>query len=134
MAAALTGIMPLPYDPGARTQVGVGMGAYKGESAFAVGINHYFSESTLFNLGMSFDGGDTMYRGGVTWRFGKSTKRMATADVAKLQAQLSEQDAKLKQQDAKIQQQAADLEMLKQQVAAMVSPAQKVDDASKYKR
>jgi outer membrane protein OmpA-like peptidoglycan-associated protein len=113
LAAALTGIMPLPYDPNSRTQVGMGVGGYHGENAVAIGINHYINESLLVNAGMSADGSERMWRGGLTWRLGHTTKRgeltVGNAEVDNLKSQL--------------QQQQSDMQQLKEQVAALTSVA-----------
>ena len=118
LAAALTGIMPLAYDPKARTQVGVGVGGYHNENAVAIGINHYVNESLLVNLGLSADGSERMWRGGLTWRLGQTTKRVEpivdNVEVDKLRSQL--------------QQQQSELEQLKQQVAALTSSAGQTDN------
>ena len=113
LAAALTGIMPLAYDPNSRTQVGVGVGGYHGENAVAIGINHYINESVLVNAGMSAEGSDRMYRGGLTWRLGHTTPRVEpvadTVEIDNLKSQL--------------QQQQSEMQILKQQVAALTSVA-----------
>ena len=113
LAAALTGIMPLAYDPNARTQFGVGVGGYHGENAVAIGVNHFINESLLVNAGMSAEGSERMWRGGLTWRLGHTTKRVEpttnTVEVDNLKSQL--------------QQQQSELQLLKQQVAALTSVA-----------
>jgi hypothetical protein len=126
LAAALTGIMPLDYDSGARTQFGIGVGSYHGNTAMAVGINHYVNDSTLLNAGMAFSGSDTMYRGGVTFRFGRATKRVAArVDTTEID--------NLKQQ---LQQQQNELLLLKRQMAELVNSrrAEDTTEAANYKR
>jgi len=113
LAAALTGIMPLAYDPNARTQVGVGVGGYHGENALAIGVNHYINESVLVNAGMSADGSERMYRGGLTWRLGHTTKKVETATNT----------AELDNLKSQLQQQQSEMQLLKQQVAALTSVA-----------
>ncbi|MDY9920657.1 MAG: YadA-like family protein [Synergistota bacterium] len=120
LAAALTGIMPLAYDRDARTQIGIGVGNYHGETAVAVGVNHYFNESVLFNVGAAFGGGENMFRGGLTWRMGK-TKPRVDPDVYN-----SEVD-NLKYQ---LQQQQIEVQQLREQVAELAS-AQKAAGVSK---
>lgn len=111
LAAALTGIMPLDYDPKSPTQIGIGIGGYRGETAVAIGINHYINDSVLFNVGASFGGGENMWRGGLTWRMGKINPRVETqvdkSEVEDLKYQL--------------QQQQIEVQLLKKQVADLIA-------------
>lgn len=83
--AALAALKPLSYDPLRKSQFSAGMGMYKGQTAFALGLNHYTSENTLINGGVSFASGsninnrrDIMFNLGFTHKFGSK------ADIDKL--------------------------------------------------
>ena len=69
-AAALAAMNPLSYDPLKKSQVMAGYGAYKGNSAVALGVAHYANEDTLFNVGVSVGNGENMVNAGMTYRFG----------------------------------------------------------------
>ena len=69
-AAALAAMNPLSYDPLKKSQVMAGYGAYKGNSALALGVAHYANEDTLFNVGVSVGNGENMVNAGMTYRFG----------------------------------------------------------------
>ena len=52
-AAAMAALKPIQYDPLEPTQIMAGIGNYRGETAGAIGIAHYRTEDTMFNVGVS---------------------------------------------------------------------------------
>jgi hypothetical protein len=123
LAAALTGIMPLAYDANARTQFGIGLGGYHNESAIAIGVNHYISQSVLINAGMAINGSETMWRGGLTFLLGKATKKTtATADAVEVDTLRSQ-----------LQQQQTEVQLLKQQVSTLIADRNN-NEGNNYKK
>ena len=83
-SAALSAIKPIQYDPMEPTQIMVGVGGYKGEHALAIGVAHYKNESTMFHLGSTIGGHDTMYNAGITWKIGHRDEEESTLDRYRL--------------------------------------------------
>ncbi len=79
--AALSALKPLQYDPLEPTQIMAGVGYYRGQGAFAIGVAHYQNESFMYNVGLSFGNSDNvMLNAGVTWKFGDSKKERKLAE------------------------------------------------------
>jgi len=57
------------------TQIMAGIGNYRGETAGAIGIAHYRTEDTMFNVGVSLGTSHNMVNAGVTHKFGGSRER-----------------------------------------------------------
>ena len=74
-AAAMAALKPIQYDPLEPTQIMAGIGNYRGETAGAVGIAHYRTEDTMFNVGVSLGTSHNMVNAGVTHKFGGSRER-----------------------------------------------------------
>lgn len=110
LSAALSGLAPIPYDPSVKTQFSFGFGGYHNQQALAVGMNHYFNDSVLMNFGAAFSGGENMFKGGITWKLGKSSAK-------KYDANTSQELAALKNQ---LQQQDAEMKKMKEQLAALM--------------
>jgi len=72
LAAAFSGLAPMPYDAAQPTQMSIGAGTYSGQQAIAIGIYHYTKNDVLLNAGIAFSGSETMGRIGVTWKIGGS--------------------------------------------------------------
>ncbi len=68
-AAALSGLKPIQYDPLQPTQVMAAVGAYRGSTAFALGLAHYTSERFLVHAGVTLDS-HPMMNVGITYKFG----------------------------------------------------------------
>ena len=117
LAAALSGLAPIPYDPTARTQFGFGVGGYHNQQALALGVNYYVNDSVLMNFGASFAGGETMYKGGIMWKLGKSSAKKYDASTNQEVTALKQQ---LQQQDIKLQQQDEEIKKMKEQLAALL--------------
>ena len=73
--AALSALKPIQYDPLEPTQIMAGIGNYRGETAGAIGIAHYRTEDTMFNVGVSLGTSHNMVNAGVTHKFGGSRER-----------------------------------------------------------
>ncbi len=69
LSSAFSAMTPNPRDDG-RTQVSMGMGFYQGKTAYAGGVYHYVNDRVLLNAGMSFAGGESASRVGMTVGFG----------------------------------------------------------------
>ena len=74
-AAAMAALKPIQYDPLEATQIMAGIGNYRGETAGAIGIAHYRTEDTMFNVGVSLGTSHNMVNAGVTHKFGGSRER-----------------------------------------------------------
>ena len=74
-AAAMVALKPIQYDPLEPTQIMAGIGNYRGETAGAIGIAHYRTEDTMFNVGVSLGTSHNMVNAGVTHKFGGSRER-----------------------------------------------------------
>ena len=74
-AAAMAALKPIQYDPLEPTQIIAGIGNYRGETAGAIGIAHYRTEDTMFNVGVSLGTSHNMVNAGVTHKFGGSRER-----------------------------------------------------------
>ena len=74
-AAAMAALKPIQYDPLEPTQIMAGIGNYRGETAGAIGIVHYRTEDTMFNVGVSLGTSHNMVNAGVTHKFGGSRER-----------------------------------------------------------
>ena len=71
-AAAMAALKPIQYDPLEPTQIMAGIGNYRGETAGAIGIAHYRTEDTMFNVGVSLGTSHNMVNAGITHKFGGS--------------------------------------------------------------
>ena len=79
-AAAMAALKPIQYDPLEPTQVMVGVGNYRGETAAALGLAHYTNEDTMFNVGVSLGANRNMVNAGVTHKFGSSPEKKNIPD------------------------------------------------------
>ena len=78
LAAAMSSLAPLDYDPEQPTQISMGAGSYSGRQAVAIGIFHYSKKDVMLNAGYSVSGSEKMGRVGVTWRTGGKKSQPAT--------------------------------------------------------
>ena len=74
-AAAMAALKPIQYDPLEPTQIMAGIGNYRGETAGAIGLAHYKTEDTMFNIGVTLGSSHNMINAGVTHKFGGSRDR-----------------------------------------------------------
>ena len=118
-AAAMAALKPIQYDPLEPTQIMAGIGNYRGETAGAIGLAHYKTEDTMFNVGVTLGSSHNMINAGVTHKFGGSRDRKDTIperykagpissiyvmqdEVSHLRSQNEEYKSKLEQQQSEI--------------------------------
>lgn len=68
-SAALSSLAPNHRDMG-NTQISVGVGQYRGQTAVAAGMYHYVGNRVLLNAGFSVSGDERSGRMGMTIGFG----------------------------------------------------------------
>ena len=118
-AAAMAALKPIQYDPLEPTQIMAGIGNYRGETAGAIGLSHYKTEDTMFNVGVTLGSSHNMINAGVTHKFGGSRDRkdaiperykagpissiyVMQDEVSHLRSQNEEYKSKLEQQQSEI--------------------------------
>ena len=118
-AAAMAALKPIQYDPLEPTQIMAGIGNYRGETAGAIGLAHYKTEDTMFNVGVTLGSNHNMISAGVTHKFGGSRDRkdaiperykagpissiyVMQDEVSHLRSQNEEYKSKLEQQQSEI--------------------------------
>ena len=118
-AAAMAALKPIQYDPLEPTQIMAGIGNYRGETAGAIGLAHYRTEDTMFNIGVTLGSSHNMINAGVTHKFGGSRDRkdaiperykagpissiyVMQDEVSHLRSQNEEYKSKLEQQQSEI--------------------------------
>ena len=118
-AAAMAALKPIQYDPLEPTQIMAGIGNYRGETAGAIGLAHYKTEDTMFNIGVTLGSSHNMINAGVTHKFGGSRDRkdaiperykagpissiyVMQDEVSHLRNQNEEYKSKLEQQQSEI--------------------------------
>ena len=121
--AALSALRPLDYDPESKFDVSAGYGTYKGVHAVAVGTFYRPNATTLFSIGGSFTGGDSMMNAGVSFKVGSGSgsqtylSRQAIASMLKrfsveheaMKNVLVEQDARTQAQIEALQKENSSL-------------------------
>ena len=118
-AAAMAALKPIQYDPLEPTQIMAGIGNYRGETAGAIGLAHYKTEDTMFNIGVTLGSSHNMINAGVTHKFGGNHDRkdaiperykagpissiyVMQDEVSHLRSQNEEYKSKLEQQQSEI--------------------------------
>ena len=118
-AAAMAALKPIQYDPLEPTQIMAGIGNYHGETAGAIGLAHYKTEDTMFNIGVTLGSSHNMINAGVTHKFGGNRDRkdaiperykagpissiyVMQDEVSHLRNQNEEYKSKLEQQQSEI--------------------------------
>ena len=126
-AAALAAMNPLSYDPLKKSQVMAGYGAYKGNSALALGVAHYANEDTLFNVGVSVGNGENMVNAGMTYRFGgedsmipERYKGGPISSVYVMQDEITALKAENARKDVENAKQVAENEEMKAQIKMLI--------------
>ena len=129
-AAAMAALKPIQYDPLEPTQIMAGIGNYRGETAGAIGLAHYKTEDTMFNIGVTLGSSHNMINAGVTHKFGGSHDRkdaiperykagpissiyVMQDEVSHLRSENEQQKSKLDEQQAKLNQQQSEIDDLK---------------------
>jgi len=82
LAAALSGLQPLPYDPAQKAQISIAGGSFHNKQAVALGLNYYAKDSVLMNLGVSYAENETMIRGGITWKLGSKKNYVPDSSIS----------------------------------------------------
>ena len=118
-AAAMAALKPIQYDSLEPTQIMAGIGNYRGETAGAIGLAHYKTEDTMFNIGVTLGSSHNMINAGVTHKFGGNRDRkdaiperykagpissiyVMQDEVSHLRSQNEEYKSKLEQQQSEI--------------------------------
>lgn len=137
-AAAMAALKPIQYDPLEPTQIMAGIGNYRGETAGALGIAHYKTEDTMFNVGVTLGSNHNMINAGVTHKFGGSRERkdaiperykagpissiyVMQDEVTQLRSENEQQKSKLDAQQLKIDQQQSEINDLKATVSQLLT-------------
>ena len=137
-AAAMAALKPIQYDPLEPTQIMAGIGNYRGETAGALGIAHYKTEDTMFNVGVTLGSNHNMINAGVTHKFGGSRERkdaiperykagpissiyVMQDEVTQLRSENEQQKSKLDAQQLKIDQQQSEINDLKAMVSQLLT-------------
>ena len=137
-AAAMAALKPIQYDPLEPTQIMAGIGNYRGETAGALGIAHYKTEDTMFNVGVTLGSNHNMINAGVTHKFGGSRERkdaiperykagpissiyVMQDEVTQLRSENEQQKSKLDAQQLKINQQQSEINDLKAMVSQLLT-------------
>ena len=115
----MAALKPIQYDPLEPTQIMAGIGNYRGETAGAIGLAHYKTEDTMFNIGVTLGSSHNMINAGVTHKFGGNRDRkdaiperykagpissiyVMQDEVSHLRNQNEEYKSKLEQQQSEI--------------------------------
>ena len=137
-AAAMAALKLIQYDPLEPTQIMAGIGNYRGETAGALGIAHYKTEDTMFNVGVTLGSNHNMINAGVTHKFGGSRERkdaiperykagpissiyVMQDEVTQLRSENEQQKSKLDAQQLKIDQQQSEINDLKAMVSQLLT-------------
>ena len=137
-AAAMAALKPIQYDPLEPTQIMAGIGNYRGETAGAIGIAHYKTEDTMFNIGVTLGSNHNMINAGVTHKFGGSRERkdaiperykagpissiyVMQDEVTQLRSENEQQKSKLDEQQLKLDQQQSEINDLKAMVNQLLT-------------
>ncbi len=140
-AAALSALHPLPYDPNAPTSFSAGVGTYRDETSYAIGVFHYTSDRFMFNLGASVTkGADVMGRAGISFSLGKGAKNAKSAKLEKAQMQemlaqqqqayenrFQQQVAKLEQENNAIRQENSEIKKANEEIRKKYNAIEKAN-------
>ena len=80
-AAAMANLHPMDFDEDSKLSVAAAMGSYRSETAGAVGVFYRPTDRVMLNVSTSFGSGENMVGGGVTFKLGKSSKRLEKAEA-----------------------------------------------------
>ena len=137
-AAAMAALKPIQYDPLEPTQIMAGIGNYRGETAGALGLAHYKTEDTMFNIGVTLGSKHNMINAGVTHKFGGSRERkdaipdrykagpissiyVMQDEVTQLRSENEQQKSKIDAQQVKLDQQQTEINDLKAMVSQLLT-------------
>ncbi|WP_303226362.1 ESPR-type extended signal peptide-containing protein [uncultured Acidaminococcus sp.] len=80
-AAAMANLHPMDFDEDSKVSVAAAMGSYRSETAGALGVFYRPTDRVMLNVSTSFGNGENMVGGGVSFKLGKSSKRLAKAEA-----------------------------------------------------
>lgn len=79
-AAAMANLHPMDFDEDSKVSVAAAMGSYRSETAGALGVFYRPTDRVMLNVSTSFGNGENMVGGGVSFKLGKSSKRLEKAE------------------------------------------------------
>ena len=130
-AAAMAALKPIQYDPLEPTQIMAGIGNYRGETAGAIGLAHYKTEDTMFNIGVTLGSSHNMINAGVTHKFGGSRDRKDAiperykagpiSSIYVMQDEVSHLRSQNKEYKSKLEQQQSEIDALKAAVNQLLA-------------
>ena len=80
-AAAMANLHPMDFDEDSKVSVAAAMGSYRRETAGALGVFYRPTDRVMLNVSTSFGNGENMVGGGVSFKLGKSSKRLEKAEA-----------------------------------------------------
>ena len=80
-AAAMANLHPMDFDEDSKLSVAAAVGTYRSETAGALGVFYRPSDRVMMNVSTSFGNGENMVGGGVSFKLGKSSKRLQQAET-----------------------------------------------------
>lgn len=80
-AAAMANLHPMDFDEDSKVSVAAAMGSYRSENAGALGVFYRPTDRVMLNVSTSFGNGENMVGGGVSFKLGKSSKRLEKAEA-----------------------------------------------------
>lgn len=80
-AAAMANLHPVDFDEDSKVSVAAAVGNYRSETAGALGVFYRPTDRVMLNVSTSFGNGENMIGGGVSFKLGKSSKRLEKAEA-----------------------------------------------------
>lgn len=80
-AAAMANLHPMDFDEGSKVSVAAAVGSCRSETAGALGVFYRPTDRVMLNVSTSFGNGENMIGGGVSFKLGKSSKRLEKAEA-----------------------------------------------------
>ena len=80
-AAAMANLHPMDFDEDSKVSVAAAVGNYRSETAGALGVFYRPTDRVMMNISTSFGNGENMVGGGVSFKLGKSSKRLEKAEA-----------------------------------------------------
>ncbi len=80
-AAAMANLHPMDFDEDSKVSVAAAVGTYRSETAGALGVFYRPTDRVMMNVSTSFGNGENMVGGGVSFKLGKSSKRLQQAEA-----------------------------------------------------
>ena len=79
-AAAMANLHPMDFDEDSKVSVAAAVGSYRSETG-ALGVFYRPTDRVMLNVSTSFGNGENMVGGGVSFKLGKSSKRLQQAEA-----------------------------------------------------